>query len=248
MPDASLAEQVRGNSRWYHTIELAPGVVTPGQVDLRRVADKVLPDRLDGLRAVDIGTFDGFWAFEMERRGAEVVATDVGSVDAAQWPPLSRPRLEARAAEWDVELGRGFGIAHRALGSGVRRVVCDVHDLSPDAVGGPVDLAFMGALTVHLRDPVGALERIAATLRPGGRLLQMEGFSTRNTLLAPRRPLGELRAHDTDFNWWWPNLSLLRTWPWAAGLVDVRIRRFVRPPSIGAMRGAYVILESRRPG
>lgn len=238
---------MRGNRRWYHSMELAPGLVTPGQVDLRAVAPRVLPDRLDGVRALDIGTFDGFWAFEMERRGAEVVATDVGSIDAAQWPPLNRARLEAQAAAWEVELGRGFAIAAAALGSGVRRVVCDVGELTPEAVGGPVDLAFMGALTVHLRDPVGALERVAATLRPGGRLLQMEGLSLRNTLLAPRRPLGELKALRTDFNWWWPNLSLLKSWPWAAGLVDVRLARLVRPCPVGPMRGVYAVIESRRP-
>ena len=55
---------MRGNPRWYHTIELAPGEVTPGLVDLRAVAPRVLPARIEG-RALDVGTYDGFWAFEM---------------------------------------------------------------------------------------------------------------------------------------------------------------------------------------
>jgi hypothetical protein len=39
----------------YHTLELAPGVVTPGQIDLREVAAKVLPDSLSGRRVLDVG-------------------------------------------------------------------------------------------------------------------------------------------------------------------------------------------------
>src|SRR5438067_4479740 len=56
---------------WYHTIELPGGVITPGEYDTRVAARKVgLPADLDGNRCLDVGTHDGFWAFEMERRGA----------------------------------------------------------------------------------------------------------------------------------------------------------------------------------
>jgi SAM-dependent methyltransferase len=234
-------------SHWYHSIELSPGTVTPGQVDHRPIAGKVLPADLRGLRALDVGTFDGFWAFELERRGAQVVAIDVEALDAAQWPPLQRERLRARACDWGVELGRGFAVAHEALGSNVQRVVCDVRELMPDAVGGPVDLAFAGALMLHLRDPVGALERVLGALVPGGRLVLMEPFSIRMTLMHPRRPVGAFSALRSDFNWWMANLSLLKAWPWAAGFVDVRLRRVVRPPAQRQMSGWYAVLEACRP-
>ena len=45
-------------SVWYsalhHTIELAPGRATPGMVDLRSVAPRVLPDDLDGVDRSDL--------------------------------------------------------------------------------------------------------------------------------------------------------------------------------------------------
>ena len=105
----------------------------------------MLPASLAGVRALDVGTFDGFWAFEMEKRGAEVVATDVPRLDAAEWPPANRARLEQAAVDLNVELGRGFRIAAEALGSAVRRVEVTVYDLDPEAVGGPVAFAFVGA-------------------------------------------------------------------------------------------------------
>src|SRR4051794_544554 len=240
-------EAVAANPAWYHTIELAPGVVTPGQIDHRGVVSRVLPDDLRGRRALDVGTFDGFWAFELERRGAEVVAIDVGAVDEAQWPPLRRERLRARAREWDIELGRGFALASEALGSRAQRVVKSVLEVAPDDLGGEVDLVFMGALMLHLRDPIRALERLRGVLKPGAALLQMEPFGLATTIASPRRPLGAFMADRTDFNWWYPNLACLKAWPWAAGFTDVRVRRVVRPRAVRAMRGWQAVIESRRP-
>src|SRR5882762_3529258 len=78
---------------WYHTIELAPGLVTPGWFDTREVARELpIPETLAGMRCLDVATFDGFWAFEMERRGAEeVVAIDLLDLVGADWPPNTDP-------------------------------------------------------------------------------------------------------------------------------------------------------------
>ena len=67
---ADLRSRVRAAGPWYHTLDLGSGVVTEGMFDLRPVVDRYgLPARMDGMRALDVGTWDGFWAFEMERRG-----------------------------------------------------------------------------------------------------------------------------------------------------------------------------------
>ncbi len=228
---AAAERAVRENPAWYHTIEVAPGVVTPGAVDLRGVAARMLPADLSGLRALDVGTFDGFWAFEMERRGAQVVAVDLERVEAAEWPPASRSEMERRAREWGVELGRGFALAAELLGSRARRLVRNVYDLAPDAIGGPVDFAFSGAILLHLRDPVRALERIRSVLAPGGELRLMEPFSVPLTLRAPRRPSAVFRAAESGFGWWLPNLATLHAWPRAAGFVRTERVAFVRPPA-----------------
>ena len=214
-------DAVAANPHWYHSIELAPGVVTPGHVDLRGLPEVVLPASLAGVRALDVGTFDGFWAFAMEQRGAEVVAIDVPALDAAEWPPVNRERLVAAAEEMDIELGRGFRIAAEALGSKVRRVEVPVYDLDAEAIGGPVGFAFLGAMLLHVRDPVRALERVRGVLAPGGRLTILEPVDPLLSLLAPRRPAARFQATQTDFNWWAANVACLEAWLRAAGFGHV---------------------------
>jgi SAM-dependent methyltransferase len=176
------------SERWYHTIDLPDGP-TDGTVDLRAVAPRVLPATLSGLRALDVGTFDGFWAFELERRGAaDVVATDLDRFDQAHWPRTSRTALAAEAG--DRGPGERFGLARQALRSSVRRVVTSVEDLDAEALGGPVHYAVMGDLLIHLRDPVRGLERVHDALVPGGRLLTLEQVNLPLTLLRPRRAAG----------------------------------------------------------
>ena len=157
-----LAERVRSH-RWYHTMEIVPGLVTDGWFDLRpHVESYGLPARMDGLRALDIGTWDGFWAFEMERRGAaSVTAIDIEDPARWDWPPHTdfdegkAARLAYLAAFKSA--AAPFALAREALGSCVERVDCSVYDLDP-AVHGTFDVVFLGSLLLHLRDPVGALE------------------------------------------------------------------------------------------
>jgi len=238
----TAAEAIAANPRWYHSIELEPGVHTPGMVDLRDVARRVLPDRVAG-RALDVGTFDGFWAFELERRGAdEVVALDVADAADAEWPPLQRERLEREAAEMGIELGLGFRLAADALGSRAQRVVGDVRTLRAEDVGGPVDVAFLGALLLHLRDPVGALERLRSVCT--GTLFVLEPVSLRHTLLSPRRPVARFRPLETTFNWWVPNLAALHAWLRTAGFSRVGFRGFHRPEGREGMDDWLAALEA----
>jgi tRNA (mo5U34)-methyltransferase len=194
---------------WYHTIELAPGVVTPGWVDARKLAAALpMPARLDGLRCLDVGTFDGFWAFEMERRGAaQVIATDVLDPLAWDWPAGSDDAVVATLARRQ-EGGAGFEIARRALGSRVERMELSVYELDPDRLG-QFDFVYLGSLLIHLRDPVRALERVKSVCR--GRLLVVDNIDLVLTLVKPRRPLAALEGRGRP--WWW-KLNL-------AGLVRV---------------------------
>ena len=56
---------------WYHRFELRPGLLTPGVEDFHAgpICDSMsIPQDLTNKRALDIGSWDGPLAFEMERR------------------------------------------------------------------------------------------------------------------------------------------------------------------------------------
>ena len=199
--------------RWYHTIELPGGVRTPGWFDLQEHVWRYgLPDRLDGLRVLDVGTWDGFWAFELERRGAEVVALDVDEEAEYDWPPRRRP---ARFS--DAPRGAGFRLAHELLGSRVERAHCNVYDASPERLG-TFDLVFCGMVLIHLRDQLLALERLASVC--AGRLILAEEHDRLAGLLP--FPVSRYRAdRDRAVVFWIPSARTWRRMAWTAGFEDV---------------------------
>jgi len=221
-----LRAQVAGR-QWYHTLELAPGVVTPGWFDTRPVAARLpLPDSLAGMRCLDIGTFDGFWAFEMERRGAsEVVATDLLDPAEWDWPMGSAPEIVRELAE-RKRGGEGFRLACEALGSRVEMVERSVYDLDPEELG-EFDFAYLGSLLLHLRDPVRALERVRAVV--AGRLLVVDVYDPLMSLLFRRRPLATLDGGGRPW-WWQSNIACLVRMVEAAGFRALEQPRRVRMP------------------
>jgi tRNA (mo5U34)-methyltransferase len=215
--DDSLSGRVRDIS-WYHTIELPGGLVTPGQFDHRALVPHYgLPTDLNGKRALDVATFDGFWAFELERRGADVVAIDLD--DPAEWdfPDAVRPLVTSQPSEGSI--GRGFALAHEALGSRVKRLGCSVYDLDPDALGR-FDFVHAGDLLVHLRDPLRALQRIRSVTT--GQLLLSDGID----IDAPAGRFGPTMQYLggwDDIVWWVPSLDALAQLLVDAGFKDLRI-------------------------
>ena len=163
-----LLARARGHS-WYHVMELADGQLTDGWFDLRPYVEHYgIPERLDGLRVLEIGTWDGFWAFELERRGAaEVVALDLDDEADLDWPARRRPK-EFPA----TRRGDGFRLAKEIRGSKAERVNCSICHATPEELG-TFDLVFCGSVLIHLRDQLLALERMANLCT--GRLILVDG-------------------------------------------------------------------------
>jgi tRNA (mo5U34)-methyltransferase len=177
--------------RWFHSIELAPGVVTPGVDDtIERSKLVALPADLSGRTVLDIGAWDGAYSFEAERRGAErVVAADSFAWNGSNWSDK-----------------RGFELARSALGSQVEDVDVDVMDLDPAAIGEFDVVLFLGVL-YHLRHPLLALERVASVT---GEMLILE---THVDMTWTTRPSAAFYpSHELEFdptNWWGPNPEAL---------------------------------------
>lgn len=181
-PEAqAIVERIAGIG-WYHTIDLAHGVATPGFIDNRSSVPLFgIPEDLTGKRCLDIGTYDGFWAFEMERRGAsEVIGIDVDSPIEHDIPRLARLKAMRERGEahdqhrqvWNDQLanigleypGQGFQTAKELLGSKARREAVNVYDVSPERLG-MFDVVMISQLLLRLRDPQTVIENMFSVAR-----------------------------------------------------------------------------------
>jgi tRNA (mo5U34)-methyltransferase len=226
---AELARAVQ-EIPWYHTIELPGGIVTPGEYDHRTTVDRSLPASLAGKRCLDVGTHDGFWAFEMERRGAsEVVAIDLDDPHRLDFPGAPR-EIDEGVLAWLERRRQAFRLAHDALGSKVDRRDFSVYDLNAEDVGR-FDFAFLGTLLHHLRDPIRALAAVRRVV--DGEFALTAVFSISKTIEHPRTPVLQLMAQKEPF-WEVPNIAALRRQLSSAGWAVDRISRpFVHPYGSG---------------
>ena len=199
---------------WYHTIDLPGGVVTPGWFDLRPIVDVMPWPDVRGKRCLDVGTYDGFIAFELERRGAaEVIAVDINDHTKWDWPPDMRATGAANlAALAGPERGEGFRLAADLLDSKVDLRSISVYDLDPAEIG-TFDVVTCGSLLLHLRDPMRALEAIRGVC--DGVFLSAEQIDLRTSLRARKQPLATLNGVGSLCQWWVPNrfghLQMLRS-------------------------------------
>ncbi|MDQ6804746.1 MAG: class I SAM-dependent methyltransferase [Actinomycetota bacterium] len=206
---------------WYHSIEVAPEVVTPGMFDLRPIVDKLPWPEVRGKRVLDVGTYDGFLAFELERRGAaDVLATDIPSHELWDWEvgnSSDGPQFLRHVAGPTTNIG--FGVAHELRDSSVRLQHISIYDLSPETVG-KFDVVVCGTLLLHLRDPLRALAAIRSVCR--GEFLCTNQIELSLSALHPRRALARLDGTSGLTQWWLPNAAGHRQMLRAAGFEILR--------------------------
>ncbi len=198
-----IEARIRSFPHWYHRIEVAPGILTPGINDSQTYAGLFhFPEDCAGMRVLDLGTRDGFFAFEFERRGAEVLAVDYFPADQT-----------------------GFAVAAELLGSKVTHQQANIYDISPER-HGTFDIVLILGLLYHLPDPMLALDICRRVCRERLYLetqvidrafLLRDGTFTSLASLHPElaeNPLMQFYPRDAlnnDFtNYWAPNEACMR--------------------------------------
>jgi tRNA (mo5U34)-methyltransferase len=192
---------------WWHSFDLPDGRHVDGVCAVdglrRRIEQYPIPDDLRGARVLDIGAWDGWYTFEMERRGADVVAVDC----------------------WD---NPRFHQIHSALKSRAEYRQMDVYELTPATVGRFDIVLFMGVL-YHLKHPLLALERVCAITKE---LAVVDSFILREEHRpgenVENRPVMEFYENEefggqTD-NWCGPSLPCLMAMCRTAGFARVEHR------------------------
>ncbi len=177
---------------WYHCIKLGADYTTPGVSGMPIEhpdweAQYLFPSAksLRGKSLLDIGTMNGFFAFEAENRGAHPVL-------AIDRDPPGFP--DAREA---------FNLAARALHSAVVYRARSVYDLEPSDAG-MCDFVLMYGVLYHLKFPLYGLYRAASVCRD---VFLLETHVTLKDdhawpmmLFYPGTEL-----NDEPTNWWGPN-------------------------------------------
>ena len=196
----------RAEKGWWHSFELPDGKRIEGVCSLEGLRSRLgqfpIAESLKGQRVLDIGCWDGWFSFELERRGAEVVAVDC----------------------WD---NPRFREMHSIYRSKVDYRILDMYELTPDRIGRFDVVLFMGVL-YHLKHPLLALERVCALSTD---LAAVDSFILRDEQRPGadlERPILEFYETDemggqTD-NWFGPSLPALLGMCRAAGFARVELR------------------------
>jgi len=215
---------------WYHTIDLGNGIVTPGTYDHRPyLAAYGFPDDMTGMKVLDVGRASGFFSFEFERRGADVVAVELPS-------PLHKDfvggeftrgikaeeKSNNQGAEHAEYGGRpDFMTAHRLLQSRVRSLYCSIYDISPEKTSGETfDLVFLGSILNHLAHPIAALTAVRSVTK--GRLIVANPFEPERRQSNPVAHFVGRNARSLT-NWWIPTIACMQEMLFASGFADVRV-------------------------
>jgi tRNA (mo5U34)-methyltransferase len=184
---------------WYHSIELPDGSVIPGHQSLDQLRTRLhqfhIPEDLTGKRVLDIGAWDGWFSFEMERRGATVLA-----VDSAKNTRL----LEAKSL----------------LGSRIDYHIGDICRLTAKDLGTFDIVLFLGVL-YHLKHPLLALENVCGMCRD---MACIESFVTDGDPAAiPSMEFYETTELRGQLdNWCGPNIPCLLAFTRTAGFARVQ--------------------------
>jgi tRNA (mo5U34)-methyltransferase len=204
--DAELIrKRVSEFSYWYHRIELAPGVITPGfhleplWDHLRAVRDKV--DYRDKI-VLDIASFDGMFSFEAEKRGARlVVAADCFYRTFSNFL-FCREVFKSKVVPF-------YNVSPYDLSERLD-VYFDEHFVG-EKEDRRFDIVQHFGLLYHLRDPLRSLSQARAVLKSGGQLIietDVVMESDESFMLFNGMP-NAARVRDNYSVWWAPTRRCL---------------------------------------
>jgi len=203
-------------SGWFHSFELGNGLFAPGQIKLdvlrRQVEWLHLPEDLTGQSFIDLGSWDGFYAFEAEQRGAaRVLATDSFSWNGMGWSNK-----------------QGFLLARDILHSQVEDMDIDIMDVCPERVG-QFDVVLFSGMLYHMRDPIKALQNAASVCKKQLIVETAVGMEDVKEPVLAYLP----RVHgEEQSNFWRPNPALVNLWLKELGFrkIDYRVNPDPRGP------------------
>ena len=202
----------------YYRIKYANGQHSDGITDPAGQWDQYrLPQRVDGLKVYDYGTWDGGLAIEAARRGA----AEVWGLDAFVWEMWSdtRSNFERNVAMSGVAVMDAYvetePVPKRRWNATSR---ANPHKLSIEEFAtkrGPADVVIAAGVFYHLRNPLLFLENLTFLLKPTSRLHL-------TTFCLPEQPEPIMRFspgwRGDDTNYWLASVSCVTEMAASVGL------------------------------
>lgn len=157
-----IQEKIKELSPWYHKVKLTETITTPGRdYDHMWNATRRLLNLVDYREktVLDLGTWDGLWAFEAEQRGAsQVVATEARALALENFL-FAKQVLNSKAKPF-------FNVPAAELSNRLRSV----------GLVEKFDIIQHFGLLYHLRDPLLSFKECRKMLSKGGLLLIETAF------------------------------------------------------------------------
>jgi SAM-dependent methyltransferase len=212
---------------WYHTVDIADGIATPGLFDYRSAWEEFgLPESFDGQTLLDVGPATGFFTFEAARRGARVTCTElpalyvvdsfpgqsteqtIQKMEKMLLPEATERRHSAADLHWLLIEGP-FRFCRERLNADIERKAMSIYDVSRKSLDAPDGFDWVLACDVvyHTINPLAALAAVASACR--GTLVLVQRMSGSFDDPPAMLYTGGADPNTDDVNWWLPNLSCL---------------------------------------
>lgn len=148
---------------WYHSLQLDKNYKTKGEFDLIPYIKYYLPfNDLSDCDCLDIGTGNGFWTYEMEKRNPKTVTSlDIPDYKDTDFSIYFGRENELPQSTPEGSFGEAFRIASVLLGSKTNYKHKNVYELNPK-IDGYYDFVFSGSMLMHLYGPLLALQKISS--------------------------------------------------------------------------------------
>tara|TARA_Y100000591_G_scaffold331985_1_gene367701 strand:- start:334 stop:1041 length:708 start_codon:yes stop_codon:yes gene_type:complete len=179
---------VNSYNEWFHSIDFGDGVISNGAKDLETIHKEFREwnfpkNYFENKDVLDIGAWDGIHSFYAEENGAKSVT----ALDGFIWANKS----------WAGK--KGFDIAKKIKKSNVKELIVDIETPEFNETNiGKFDCVIFAGVLYHLKNPVGAIEKLSKIIRPGGSLFLETTYS--DNLEKINEPILEFHPKDSFNN------------------------------------------------
>lgn len=189
---------------FYHTMEIPGYGVTKGAFDLRgSFRDYTGGVDFSEKRILEFGPANGFFSFEMEKQGADVISFDVDETigwDIVPFSNMDIVQIQKNMMSHIDMIKNAYWFCHKAMNSRAKVIYGSIYNV-PQEIGS-VDIVTFGAILLHLRDPFLALQNGLRHARKTAVITEVLHKDSMDDETPYMRFLPNSQNSDQFYTWW----------------------------------------------